>query len=638
LTVVVLAMAVSAPALAVPVPKDKKAATVPPLDKDLENEVWAILERGTRSSDMETRSIAVEYLLKVRPEAARNYLVDALGDPQWIVRRAAIKALITAGDEAYRKTLAAAVANAALYEKMDLNPLPLVLGLPPAEAVQLLEEALTKVPEVRDIILKEIFKKDSPLATQLYDGLRKIPAVKVWVMSNLTIFADKNMYPLLVKTLPEFSKEELLKVFTFLEGLDASYDYSFLPKYLADKDEDIQLAAAYDLALRGDDKAAEYLLPLCDENDVHRQLRCLNGLKGIPRNPDVLERAKLFLYGDPDPEVLYAVYDIFTRAGDDSVYDRMVARLNSTNLGHRAASVYFIGKLKGTRALPQLHELLRDGSSIIRLRAAQAIGELKQAESVPFIADAIRNDADPAVKKALVVALGSIGDRSIVEVVSFLIFDPEVRHDAIVALCGVRHRDAIPTLRNVLQNQFSQEERTMAMRAIVRISPAEGLQVFKGALGWIPEGFLSEMAAEIKGEFIEYLKAALTSINERVTREAVLAFKHLGTDIETKVLERELFNSKDNTLRRLILGRLAEIKLDASNDLLAAFYADTNRELKLTSIQQSGRYLLSTSAAVPALRKLLMDPDETFRVGAAAALVEIFQRPAPLPAAPAKSK
>ena len=407
LTVAALTIAAFVPAAYAlqPKAKDKKAEKIGVLETDMENEVWAILERGTRSSDMETRSMAVEYLMRVRPETARNYLVDSLSDPQWIVRRAAIKALIAAGDEAYRKTLAAAVANVVLYEKPQLAPLSLVLGLPPTEAVQLLDEALTKVPEVRDIILKEIFKKDSPLAAQLYDGLSKIPQVKAWVMNNLTIFADRNMYPLLVKTLPELSRDELLKVFTFLETLDATYEYSFLTKYMADKDEEIAVAAAFNLGLRGVDAAAEVLLPLCDENDVHRQLRCLGGIKGIPNNPDVKERAKLFLYGDPDPEVLYAVYDIFTRANDDSVYERMVARLQSTNLGHRAASVYFIGKLKGTRALPQLHELLRDGSPMIRLRAAQAIGELKQAESVPFIADALRNDLDAGVKKELVTRI-----------------------------------------------------------------------------------------------------------------------------------------------------------------------------------------------------------------------------------------
>lgn len=619
--VVALAVFVAAPALA----RGKKAGkkTKVGLDPDLENEVYAVLERGTRSADMETRAASVENIARIRPDKVKDYVVDALKDPQWIVRYAAIKSLIVIKNDAYRDMLGAAVANSTLYEKPERSPLNLILSLPATEAIQLMEEALVKVEDVRDIILKEIFRKNSPLAKQFYEGLRKVPPVKAWVMNNLQIFQDQGMYPLLVKTIPELSKEELLKVFKFFEDLDASYDIEFLKKYLKDKDEEIVEAAAYILALRGDPAAVELLLPMCDENDVHRQLRCLRGVRGIPTHPEVQERAKLFLYGDPDPDVLYAVYDIFSLAKDDSIYERMLQRLESTNLGHRAAAVYFIGRLKGNRALPQLHELLRDGSPIIRLRAAQAIGELRQAESIPALADALRNDADNAVKKELVVALGNIADKGIIQVVSFLIFDPIVRQEAIDALCKVHHREAIATLRNVLQTQFTKEQRTEALKAVIRISPAEGFDVFKGCLGWLPAGFLMEMAEKHKGEFLSYLKAGLTSINDDVRKEAVLAFRFMGPELELKVLERELFASKDNRLRVLILRRMAEIKGEKSIALLKAFFKDENRELRLTAIDLASRQLKKESPEIATLRSMLLDPDESFRVAAGVALVNV---------------
>lgn len=604
--------------------KRKKKTAQTAMDADLENEVFAVLERGTRSADMETRAQAVNCVGRLRADTAKEYLLDSLKDPQWIVRHSAIRALIRAGNPAYRKTLGSAVANTTLYDKPGLSPLNLVLGLPPDEAMDLLEEALVKVDDVRGLILGEIFKADSALAAKYYERLRKLPPVKSWVMNNLRIFKDKDMYPLLVKTIPELTKEEKLKAFEFLTELDKTYDVGFLYKVMAGDDVDLAEGAAYVLGRRGEEKAVDVLLPMCDENDVHRQLRCLNGVLGVPTHTEVLERAKLFLYGDPDPEVLYTVYDIFTRAKDDSVYDRMLQRLQSTNLGHRAAAVFFIGRMKGTRALPQLHQLLRDGSPIIRLRAAQAIGELQQAESVPYLADALRNDLDAAVKKELVVSLGKIGDKSIIDVVAFLIFDPTVREEAINALCSVRHRSAISTLRNVLQTQFTKDQRTKALKAIVRISPAEGVQIFKAALGWLPDGFLEDMAAELKGEFVEYLKAALLSINERVRREAVVSFRHLGADLEIQILERELFASKDNELRVIILNRLAVIKKQESVTLLEAFFKDQNRRLRLASIDLASKYSPKEAEAVKKLRGMLLDPDETYRVASGAALVNIF--------------
>ena len=623
--VVLLTLTFVAPALARD-KKGKKAAAATALEEDLANEIFAVLERSTRSADMETRSLAVLNLARVRPGTIKDYVIDALKDPQWIVRYSAIKALSGLNNPAYREALGQALANSVLYEKAKRSPLNLILSLPFEEAVQLLEEALTKVEDVRDIILKEIFKEDSSLARQFYNGLRKVPAVQTWVMSNLQIFKNPEMYPLLVKTATELQKGELLKIFKFLEDLDRAYDVSFLRAYLKDKDDDIRNGAAFILATRGDETAVRMMLPMCDENDVHRQLRCLQAVKGLPTLPAVRERAKLFLYGDPKPEVLYAVYDIFTLAKDDSIYDRMLQRLQSTNLGHRAAAVYFIGRLKGNRSLPQLHELLRDGSGIIRLRATQAIGELRQAESVPYLADALRNDSDNQVRIELVKSLGMIGDKSIVPVVAFLIFDPVVRDEAIKALTMVNHRDAIPTLRNVLQTQFSKEQRVAALGAIIRISPAESFDTFKNCLGWLPEGFLPTMAKELKGDFLAYLKAAMESINERVRTEAVLAFRFMEPELEQKVLEQVLFSAKDTGLRVTILRRLSELRGQGSLDLVKAFFADENRDLRLAAIDLAATYVAPASEETKALRSMLLDPDEAYRAAAAVSLLNIYTK------------
>lgn len=621
--VVLLTFAIATPTLARN-KKSKGKVAETTLQEDLANEIYAVLERSTRSADMETRSLAVLNLARVRPETVKDYVIDALKDPQWIVRYAAIKALIGLNNPAYREAMGQAIANSVLYENPRHSPLNLILSLPFDEAVQLLEEALTKVEDVRDIILKEIFKEGSPLARQFYNGLRKVPAVQTWVMSNLQIFKNTEMYPILVQTATELQKAELLKVFKFLEGLDRKYDVTFLRSYLKEKDDQIRNGAAFILATRGEEAAVEMMLPMCDENDVQRQLRCLQAVKGLPTSPAVRERAKLFLYGDPKPEVLYAVYDIFTLAKDDSIYDRMVQRLQSTNLGHRAAAVYFIGRLKGNRSLPQLHELLRDGSGLIRLRATQAIGELRQADSVPYLADALRNDSDNQVRKEIVKALGMIGDKSIVPVVAFLIFDPVVRDESIHALTLVNHRDAIPTLRNVLQTQFTKEQRTAALSAIIRISPSESFDTFKNCLGWIPEGFLGTMAKELKGDFLAYLKAAMESINERVRTEAVLAFRFMEPELEQKVLEKVLFSAKDTGLRVTILRRLSELRGQGSLDLVKAFFADDNRALRLAAIDLAATYVSPDSEETKALRSMLLDPDEAYRAAAAVSLLNIY--------------
>lgn len=608
----------------------KPVEVTPVLEPALAQEIFVVVEKGTRSADMATRAFAVEGVWRVDPVKAEAYVVDAVQDPQWVVRYTAIKTLIRMKNEAYRKPLVNAVANPALYEEPERSPLTLVLRLEKPEAIELLRESIVKVEAVRDLIFAEIFKKDSPIAREFYESLRDVPEVKSWVMEHLDVFKDKALYPLLVKTIPTLSKEELLKVFAFVETLDATYEVGFLDSYLKGKDEELKEGAAFILTSRGDRRGLEIMLPLCDENEMKRQLRCLNAIKGVPTDPDVVERARMFLYGDPDPQILYAVYDLFTRAGDSSIYERMVSRLESTtNIGHREAAVYFIPKLQGTRALPDLHKLLTDGSPVIRVRAAQAIGELRQAESVPYLEDALRNDANVDVRRAIVEALGEIADRSIVPVVSFMIFDPDVKDAAVVALCKVNHRDAIPTLRNVLQAQFNSEQRALALMTIIRISPAEGLPIFQTCLGWIPEGFLEKMASELGRDFMAYLRVAMESYNPRVQREAVLAFRHMGADVELDVLKKQLFLSKDVTLRVAILRRIAEVEKKGALPMLEAFLKDSVRELRLAAIEESGHYAEKGSPIEAKLRAMLMDPDDVFRVAAARALLEIHLGPLP---------
>ena len=607
--------------------KDSKALAEKPLaalNKDLDDELFAILEPGTRSADMQTRALAVRTLARIRPLMVGDYVVDALSDPQWIVRHAAVQALIRAGNVGYRKTLAAAVVNTELYADKELSPLPLVMQLPDEEAIDLLREALGLATSVQDLILEEIFKKDSPIAKAYFEGLRSVPVVKTWVLNNLDIIRDKLMYPLLVKTVPELEKADLLKVFGFLAELDSSYDVSFLQSYMGSDDEEILEGAAFVLALRGDAKAGRFMLGFCDLNEVKLQLRCLQAIRGLATDDEVKETAKRFLYGHPDPDLLYAAYDIFATAKDESVYDNMVVRLQSTEIGHRAAAVYFIAKMKGTRALTELYGLLRDGSPLIRISAARAIGELRQAESVPNLADALRHDKNAEVKKALVEALGQIADRSIIPVVSFLIFDPDVKGEAIKALAGVNHKDSVQTLRNVLTTQFSKEERAVALRAIIRNDAIVGLNVYKGCLGWIPEGFVEELADELGPAAIDFLKVGLTSINDRVRHESVLAFRFLEPAQELEVLQQELFSAKDVVLRVAILRRLGDVMNEESLKVAEAFYKDPTRELRLASIEIASRYLKPDSESLTKLRANLLDSEETYRVAAAAAFVQIY--------------
>jgi len=209
----------------------------------------------------------------------------------------------------------------------------------------------------------------------------------------------------------------------------------------------------------------------------------------------------------------------------------------------------------------------------------------------------------------------------VIDVGSCLIFDPQGKDEAVDALCAVRHKDAINTLRNVLQTQFTKDQRARALKAIVRISPESGLPIFKTAMGWLPTGFLEELAAELKGQFVEYVTGALGSTNDEIRMEAVKAFRHMGKDTATQILEREVFNVRESALRILMLERLAEIGSPNANKMIEAFLKDDSPEVRLAAVRLVSKYASKEQALLDELRKMLMDPDESDRVASAAALL-----------------
>ncbi|MBM4372772.1 MAG: HEAT repeat domain-containing protein, partial [Deltaproteobacteria bacterium] len=304
-------------------PKEtKETRSVLALSDDLRNEVYVVLEKGTRSPDMSTRALAVENIALVREETTKDYVIDALKDPQWEVRRAAIRSLVRLRNSAYRTDLARAIVDSSLY-RTSLSPLPILFEMEETEAFELLIEVAGKAGEVLPEVMLFLRERNREFLMRFIEKGREVAEIRAYLMQHLEEFGTPETYPLLAAALPNMDKGDLVRVLGFLKTLSRDYPMPFLAGYLKSPDEEIQLAAAEVAAARGEDVAVDLLLPLCDSNEVVDQVRCLEALRGVAKHPDVVERAKMFLYGDPNAQTLYSAYDLLTRAGVEEIYDRI---------------------------------------------------------------------------------------------------------------------------------------------------------------------------------------------------------------------------------------------------------------------------------------------------------------------------
>lgn len=87
--------------------------------------------------------------------------------------------------------------------------------------------------------------------------------------------------------------------------------------------------------------------------------------------------------------------------------DQMLPLLHSENLQQRMLAARAFYKIKEPRAIPRLIELLDDGSPLVRVNAAYALGRNPSETAVNALINQLQTDAHGYVRKAVVWALGN---------------------------------------------------------------------------------------------------------------------------------------------------------------------------------------------------------------------------------------
>ena len=88
---------------------------------------------------------------------------------------------------------------------------------------------------------------------------------------------------------------------------------------------------------------------------------------------------------------------------------------------------------------------MSDESTDTRLKAAWALGQLEDRNALPAIKDALKNERNDRVRKALIRALMKSGESSEATLTELLnSSDPQVREAAVRGIAGARSFDPWP--------------------------------------------------------------------------------------------------------------------------------------------------------------------------------------------------
>jgi len=619
--------------LALPAAHARSRAKGPSLSPEQTEAVYGAFERGTRSADLRARGLSVLGIGHVPGKSAAAFVVDALKDPQWVVRRYAVVALALAKDKRWQEAMDAALRDPTLNPSWEV--LPVLAALPEREALGALLAA-AKDPK-------------NPAGTRLVEAL--VPcdldicaaARRALAKEGYALFLDRVQAGL--ATTPAALRLELLRVLLG-SGRDAAQRAAMAvieadpPTELAKdvrglfqktRDNDLKLSTAVALARLGDSVGAKVLNGSLAGADRETRLKVLGALASIPKaasEKDMLALLAVKPGESVDLDMLTAIFEIYYKMGSDKPWPRAKVMVNEPDPATRAVGVRFVARFEGPVALKSLHELVLDGSVVVRRAAVESIADFARVDSVESLGVGL-NDVDKSVKLAAIRGLGRIQDTSVIRHLTFVVGDPdpEVKREALLALSGVHDPAVVPTLQMGLVDP-SIEVRTAALRGMLESDPANGRMYFQSALLWLPPDAIRDIARVMGREALPYLREATRSDAVETRMLAVELLSEAGDDGLTLLAE-----AFGETIHEEVRERVARILLKAQGaaalpTVLGVLEQPGHDATKLAILDGLAR--LRDVAQLEVVEKRMLDTAESVRVAAAFALLAILDPKVPV--------
>ena len=201
----------------------------------------------------------------------------------------------------------------------------------------------------------------------------------------------------------------------------------------------------------------------------------------------------------------------------------------------RAAEV--LGASKDQRAVPFLLDALRGEFYTVRVQAALALGQIREPLSIPALTEALK-DREPEVRSAACLALAKFSaPRTFESIGNVLLDDPQldVRQAAAKALGEMRRAEAIPYLMDALHDSFWWFEREQQVNDLLDAISKMGQVVIPELIEALrdQEGTVRRFAAQLLSRIpadraIEPLTLSLYDTHPDVCKASAEALSSIG--------------------------------------------------------------------------------------------------------------
>lgn len=548
------------------------------------------LAEQLRSADEETRRLAVVGLSGYPVGVAKDYLLAALGDASWRVRKATVDALLAAAFNAEiieELVVLLASDNAGLrnsavetLERLGDRAVPVLLrhvtdddhdvrkfvidilgSIGDAEAVPFLVNALDDPePNVYAAAAENLGKIGNAQAVpHLLQALGKND---IWLRYTILEALSKIGKPVPMAVIKPMVGENLLKkaAFDCLGAIGDAEAAPLLLEGLKERVKNIREAAVVALM-----KVRERLSEASAKELIDEKLAACNGapfVEGLLVSLDTSDRSL--------KEALVKVLGII---GDERGIGGLLQSFRDDRLRKQCLLAF---KTMGEKSAAALIRFFPDADDEERSFIAYLCGELCFQGSMQLLREGFR-DADPVLRRVSVKAAAKAGFSGLVNEIGSLLDDtaPEVREGAVEALSYLasEDRDAVHKIAGELASAELPEKRCNAAALFISLADSDKLSLLiKDDDAKVRKAAVNSLAALKKESSVGHLVMALVDEAADVRIAAAGALGEIGC---ADILEPLLLTLKDEDPRVKCaalksLGKLRHVGArQAIKDLLA---------------------------------------------------------------------
>ena len=281
---------------------------------------------------------------------------------------------------------------------------------------------------------------------------------------------------------------------------------------LKDSDADVRLKAAEALGKLADNRAVDPLIEVLrndEDRDVRLKAAWALGEIGDARTVDPLSYASV---KDADGYVREEAYKVLQKntiggnKNDTRSADLIIEALKDDDQGVRYRAAEALGQIKNAMAVDPLIEILRnDEDRDVRLKAAWALGEIGDTRTVDPLSYASVKDADGYVREEAYKVLqkntvggNKVDARSVDPIIGALEDgDQGVRYRAAEALGQIKNAMAVDPLIEVLRNDEDRDVRLKAAWALGEIDDTRTIDSLSYASVKDADGYVREEAYKV---------------------------------------------------------------------------------------------------------------------------------------------